>query len=458
MVGKKLHYLIIELTASEKRLLYNASKNSNDKRDEVFIQLIKLNPTSRKDYECALSEISNQLNPVEIEEKERNKNLRRFVDFAAKRIENMKLAQLCANNQKIRNYLLAKVYPKNERNDLNERYYDKAYKESGNDYWVKVNYKNDQLEHVYKSQLIKDSNLWRGLIKEKETLLSNYYQREMASLIHDISRSYVDDPRSITDNDYQFKSSQDLEPLIAIAPGNVEKIIFRLAQARFEFKNNETFRKHLNEAESLYSLGVKKERDQVHLRRDILFLKFLHGFSNGSDWKQLEIWMSEVVEIDDDNNNWDPKMLFYLFLMYAIIGKDSSSLKAKYSRAFEKENAQYLLEFTDAVFYISEGDHKSAKRILTEIAYCNNPYISLWSRLLEITVNYNQGNIRFAENLVARAKRQLKLEENRLFTIPSCIVFLNLICEKYDLPTYKSDQELASGKLSPIFQFGTKLL
>ena len=73
MVGKKLYYLIIELTASEKRLLYNASKNSNDKRDEVFIQLIKLNPTSRKDYECALSEISDQLNPVEIEEKERNK-------------------------------------------------------------------------------------------------------------------------------------------------------------------------------------------------------------------------------------------------------------------------------------------------------------------------------------------------------------------------------------------------
>ena len=189
MIGKKLYYLIKELSVSEKRLLYNNNGNSSDKRDDLLIQLLKSNPKTKDAFLDKLKKTSELLNSEDKNEQEKNKNLRRFIDFASKRIENMKLTLLCNSNPKIRNYLLAQIYEKSGHHDLNERYYNQANKESGDDYWVQISYKNDQLTNVYKSQMVQDADYWRKLIKEKEALLSNYYQGEMARVVSDISRS-----------------------------------------------------------------------------------------------------------------------------------------------------------------------------------------------------------------------------------------------------------------------------
>ena len=449
-----------ELTVSEKRLLYNLHGKSSDKRDILFTNFLKSNPKSKEDYISKLEKLSLDLSNKGVTEKERNKNLRRFIDFASKRIEDLKLQELCKSNLKIRNYLLAQIYKKSERHDLNERFYDRANKESGDDYWVKISYKNDQLAHVYKSQMVQDQNYWRTLVKEKEALLSDYYQGEMANVVNAISRSYLDDRASIESFKFQFQSSEDLEPLIAIAPGNTEKIQYKLAQARFAFDDHIAFSVHIKEAESYFKEGLEDDKDVSRIRREILVIKFLYGFSNGYYWPELESYMSEAVKIDDANNNWDPKLLFYLFILNAINGNDNSHLKEKYENAFMKENAKYLFDFTDAISHIANNDYKSAKQILIETSYCNNPYVSLWSKLFEAVLNLGQGNIELGESIVKRAKRQVKGMETRLFCIPSCIVFLNMICKKYDLPVYKCPEQESTftGKLSPVFQFAAEYL
>lgn len=460
MLGKKLYYLIAELSVSDKRQLYNAHGASSDKRDTLFVKLLKSNPKNQQDFSVKLEKLSKDLSSKEVDQKERNKNLRRFIDFSAKRIEDLKLQELCKSNQKIRNYLLAQIYKKSERHDLNERYYDKANKESGDDYWVKISFKNAQLAHVYKSQMVQDQNYWRTLVKEKEELVSDYYQAEMANVVNAISRSYLDDRASIESFEFLFQSSEDLEPLIAVAPGNTEKIQYKLAQARFAFDNHTLFSSHIMEAESYFEEGLEDQKDISRIRREILVIKFLYGFSNGHYWSELESYMSEAVQIDDENNNWDPKLLFYLFILNAINGNDNKVLKEKYEIAFMKENAKYLFDFTDAISYIANDDVKSAKQILIETSYCNNPYVSLWSKLFEAVLNLGQGNIELGESIVKRAKRQVKGMETRLFCIPSCIVFLNMICKKYDLPVYKCPEQESTytGKLSPVFQFASKYL
>ena len=96
MKGKKLHSLVKSMSKPERHQLLNSCKRSGDKRHKALYEFLKGNYAEKNQFTQALDRVADFLfmskeNVKEVDQIERDKNLRRFIDFAVKEIENMKM-------------------------------------------------------------------------------------------------------------------------------------------------------------------------------------------------------------------------------------------------------------------------------------------------------------------------------------------------------------------------------
>ena len=91
MLGNRLLLLIKELNVSERKLLIYKAKGSNDKRMKEFIRLLGNPNQSTSDFQDSLSIVRNHISNKNQSEKIKNDQLRRFIDFCVKEVEDLKI-------------------------------------------------------------------------------------------------------------------------------------------------------------------------------------------------------------------------------------------------------------------------------------------------------------------------------------------------------------------------------
>jgi hypothetical protein len=122
---------------------------------------------------------------------------------------------------------------------------------------------------------------------------------------------------------------------------------------------------------------------------------------------------------------------------------------------FTDPEFHYFYSFLEALEYYKSEDFKSAKRILSNLSFINNPYIASWSRCLEVAVNCRQGDMDLTENLIIKELKRLSLNSNRIFTINSSVVFMVKMAKILNIKVSKNFTEISlkAIKISPIHQF-----
>lgn len=437
MIGSKFYDILNTLNNSDKRSLTNLCKRHEDKRYNALSQLLKNKLKTKEEFSLLLEDISYEISPDSQEEKERKKNLRRFVDFACKTIENFKLQEFLTKDAKTRNFLLSQVFGETEKNNLKKHYLSKAEAISKNDYWIEMSMINNNISSMFKSHVIKDLEGWKHLVKNKYNAVNKYYQLEMAKIYDDVSRSFLDDDRSEEIFGPYFKDGNNINSVIQTANRNVERVYYRLAQARFCFNDPTRFHELIGIIKLHLKEGIEDEKERIILERKYLFIQFLFNFHFGEEPKKLLEFLDQIIEIDRKQKTFDSKMIFYHHGLKAILNESTKELRDEFDYLFQKDQTGFLNDFTIALEHLEKGELKLAKAIFSELSYCKNPFVAIWSRIGEIVINLNQGNMGLCEHLIQRCKRQIKNNQSRIFSRSSSVNTLNDICTKLGLPLLK---------------------
>jgi hypothetical protein len=439
LIGKKLYWLIYDLDNSERKSLHFICRNSNDKRYSVLTKLLNERNITQEEFENFLKNETFAIYPSNVSELERATKVRRLVDFCIKEIENLKISNYTSYDGLIRNYILAQVYDKTGMRHIQEDYLNKL----GNDnsrkkvYLYNNFYIDTQLGLKLRTQTLKNIQEYQKLLLEKKELVYTHYLHEMVYIFDRVSALFIDD-KSIKElyNDF-FDDENQYRLHIALSQKKSDAAWVKLAQARFSFEDEPQFGLLITEAEKL--VESLEDDNSAFVKRKIHFIKFLHGFHFNKPYAYQVEYLKKVIDYNLENDIEDPKSFFYLIFLYLLNdNKEISVLKTLLQKYKTQEEAIYFNNFIDAIIAFKKGDLKKAKNLAIETTNCKNFYFSIWAKLLEIAINYQQNNHDILESLLLSLIRQLNNNQHRIFTINSSILFVNILAEKIDMKVPKS--------------------
>ena len=122
MLGNKLLQVLKDLNTSERKLLIYRAKRSEDKRLKQFIRLLGEPNQSSAEFQESLMIVKNNISSKGQTEKIKNDQLRRFIDFCIKEIEDLKIENYSKSHPAIRNYILSDVYNKSNTRYIYQDY------------------------------------------------------------------------------------------------------------------------------------------------------------------------------------------------------------------------------------------------------------------------------------------------------------------------------------------------
>lgn len=438
MLGLKLYDLIKNLTTSERKIIFIKSKKVNDKR---YLQLLFLITPKKQNvdlFEKNLNKVKPLVSPKNASVKIANDSLRRFIDFAIKEIEDIKITNYTRENHKIRNFILSECYKGNETLNIQENYLNKLSKnlEQKRDYWLYDYYLLHSSNIILQSHTIKATKQWKDLLIQQKDHAHRYYLNKTSTLYDKISSLYLDNKESVNNLDKKIFSEESALELINSTEDEEVRSTLYLALAQFHFESETLFAYY--SSQSLESLGNSKGIQQDSIRKKILLVKFLHSFHFGHANAELLQMIGQVVEINEKYKKEDPRDLFFLNLIQLISKEKNGKLnyfKSKNGSRRLSRNDEYFIKFLHALDLFLKNNLKEAKLILTSISSSSNYYIANWSRLIEITIQILQGNDRTIENLIQNELRKLRNNEGRIFTTNSSAAFLSVCCQKLNMKT-----------------------
>ncbi len=166
----------------------------------------------------------------------------------------------------------------------------------------------------------------------------------------------------------------------------------------------------------------------------------------------------KIIAFNEKTQFEEPKIFFYLFLLQIVKDDTEGAInvyKLNPKKYFTDPEFLYFFNFLEALEYYKSDDFKSAKRILSNLSFINNPYVASWSRCLEVAVNYRQGDMDLTESLINKELKRLALNSNRIFTINSSVVFMVKMAKMLNVKVSKTFIEISMKtiKISPIHQF-----
>lgn len=458
MIGNKLLQLIKDLNTSERKLLIYKAKQSEDKRLKQFIKLLGKVNQSTSDFQDSLAIAKNNISSKGQSEKIKNDQLRRFIDFCIKEIEELKIEQYAKANPAIRNYILSNVYNKNTTRVVYQDYLSKinTHTKNSNDFWIKNYYINNMASLKLLSQTDNDFKEWRDLLSIQINLIQDYYYEEIANVYTKIGASYVDDKTTLDQFDAKYLSQDYILKQIDLVGSPKVKANLYLALARFNIEDEIKYPMYSSEA--IRVVKNINDDDADLIRRRVFFASFLHVFHFNHPYHVIKKLLLKIIAFNEKSEFEEPKIFFYLFLLQIINDDKEGTLnvyKVNPKKYFTDPEFLYFFNFLEAVEYYKSNDFKSAKRILNNLSFVNNPYIASWSRCLEVAVNYRQGNMDLTESLINKELKRLALHSNRIFTINSSVLFMVKMAKNLNLKVSKNFIEISSRtiKISPIHQF-----
>ncbi len=435
MVGKLLYHSLINLNNSERRILINKSKESGDKRFAELLMLLQAKPTSVESFTKCLAKIETNLSDSGDNDSEKNLKLRRFVNFAIREIEDMKMTNHLRDDPVIRSYVLAKCHQSNRSDELRAKYVAGLGKntDSIKDYGLNQYFLDQSLDLAAKDQTIKGVSSWRELITKKMGSVHGHYQSVMANMYDLVSSSYLDDSSELKEFVTEYNQESKISAQIELSGVHVRSALFRLAQARFNFLDKQIFQFAIEEAKRLSTEAEGSESERLFIQRKIVFAEFLYGFHFGQNITHLSGLIERAIDLEKLLGKSDPKLLYYRALLNTMQEVETTNsmeaLKAKVD-----DSTAYMVEFIEAANCICNNELSKAKRLFYNLSYCDNPYLASWARCADMVINFRQKDYGYVERLIQRLDRHLEKNVSRVFTLSSNIAFVNVISKRIDLP------------------------
>ena len=432
MIGQKLFLVLSRLSTAERKFFFLRAKKTEDKRFKQFVFLLGKKGFSTAEFQTSLDIIKKEIATNNSNEKEMQDALRRFIDFCIKEVENLKIELYIKSNFKTRNFILSEIYDHSSSREIHEDYLNKLDKFSDEkDFWLKNYYVTKMSAIKLRSQKLSDLEDWKSLLIKQKKLVQENYQHEIASVYDKISASYIDDKRSIDLLEGELKTEDDLLLQIALAKNDLVKASLYLTLARFFFKNEAKFKEYTNS--SLKLLANQSEKEALIIKRKLHFASFLQSFHFNHSYSETLNHIKQVLEINKKFDLEDDKSIFYLFFLQLLKTDHSGEInvfETGYDAYFSHESTLYLKEFLQAFEFFSTNNYKSAKRLLTNLSYIDNPYLASWARLIEIVTNYKQGNTDFAETLLKSELKRMDSNKNRIFSMNSNLRLLKELSDR----------------------------
>ncbi len=190
--------------------------------------------------------------------------------------------------------------------------------------------------------------------------------------------------------------------------------------AQFNFDKPYKFNKYHTQA--VANIASAQGISADYIRRKLALLLFLHLFHFGGAKPKILASINEVVKYDFKYNINDQRNVFFLFWVQLIFGDKTSGFNYNNVDVFKYLNikdAEYFYLFLKAFEFFVNKNYKEANKILIEIPYNRNVYISTWARLVEIVINIKKGRLDVAEHFLMNEIRIITSNKNKVFTINS---------------------------------------
>jgi hypothetical protein len=430
MIGKKLLALLVDLTVSERRVLLNDSKKSQDKRHEAFIVLLTSKTNEKEKFISVLNKIGVDLTDPALPESEQNLKKRRFVDFAIKQVEEMKISSYLKNDLKLRNLVLSNVYDRKGTRGVMEGYLAQLGEISTQqkDLDLKNYFLSKSIELTPQSQTVKSVDSWRRLLSERLELIESRYKADKADLFDLVSISYLDNGTDFQELVEAYELSGDAGNLGKELEA-LNEVSYKIADARINFTDTDRSVGSLEEADELVEAIEGNDRKKLELKRKITYVKFLSAFHHGADTEALIQLIDKVLALDRTLDKEDLKVLLYRSALSAIDGEEHETLEELKGKV--NDDSQYMVDFVEALHLLAVGEDKAAKRLFQEVSYAGNPYVASWARVADVVVNAKQGNDDLVRSLLQRANRQLENHSSRVYSLNSSAIVLDAIASKF---------------------------
>lgn len=437
MKGKLLYRHLQSQDKSMKHLLSNKCRGSKDKRHKELYKILKANPNKEIDFSKQIDAAKEALSKDSWTEEEKEKNVRRFIDFAVKEIEQLQLEVYIKSNSAVRLFLLSQVNNTPSNKQLHEFYIDKIPRHlTDTDFWMKSYYLD--WKQSYHLRVHKDANIeeFKEIVLEKNKLLSEFYHKRISNIYDQLAAFYVDNT-DVSDNIGKLiKDKQSVLSLIDLSKSKIEAAVYSFAQARFNFNDYSKFKEYLVKAKefTLESDGSSEEKNLL-LRR-IHFSSFMGSFHHGKSMAECQ---KDLLMSRDYCSKLKTKHILtdFYYAILVILENENKKLSEEEIAYFKLNHVnpetQYILDFLVALKCYKDGDFRQALRTLNLLPGVANPYISMWSRLIEINIHILKENVDIAETLLNRANKKIKEFSNRPFTLSSSRYILSLYSKKLGL-------------------------
>lgn len=446
MKGKSLFLLIGELNKAERHQLLNTCKRSGDKRHLVLYQLMKKHTGTKDTFEDVLFSVAKPLFGGEKDEKEKDKTMRRFIDFSIKEIEQIKLRNFLQEDQLLRHFLLSRIYESKGDASIERRYLERTGELSDqlHDRFMKAYYVDRMVDHTSRTHTKKEMKILQELLAEKNALIQKNYHAELARIYDLLSVLRFEDKELAEELRGLVLEDEEVDMLIALSGGSPEEIDYLVARARFAFFEPLKFTGFIQR--SLASLKkIRDGREKERLNRKISFLLCQHAFHFGEAPGKL---LEYAQALSSSLNGLE---LFYFHLARILDlhsrKKPLPEPKELSKIPMEPEN-QFRIEFLQALVYFLKGEHSAAVKLLNQVSYVSNFQVSTWSRLMEFRLHLNKGNLNLCDSLSGRLLRHFQGNKGKEFTLSSSkelfTLFQDELKVKSKKPGKKSSTELCA--------------
>ena len=408
MKGKRLYQLISELNRSEHHCLINDCKASADKRAIALGDLLRKRSLTATGFQKWLQQLVESWKITDPQEQDRKQ--RRWVDFACKEVENM----LLKNRSELddtRYFQLSGIFDQRNHAELTAYYNELAIHNAEKHHALNnliIAY-DIELRWLSRNQSNQNVKKIGNLLQKRKEVTERAYHTEMSYFYGVSSSLYIDNPG---DEAYQsiIPGKNEFEQLQKKATDEYSRILYALAETRFNFYNRKKFEALLQTAFNMVEHCGLDERAQRMLERNCRYLSITGALYYGAPVPGMVADAKRMLEIMLVNNLHDTVGFFFL-LFFLLIDNDLPTYEAllkKHKQVFFTEDENDYLFFLKVFHLYRKGDTGQALRKLLQFNYSGNPYVGAWSRLLEIHIYVQQGDTRLAQLQIERAKRFLK--------------------------------------------------
>lgn len=427
MKGTRLFSMVCDLSTGEYKKLLTICSKESDKRYRMLSEFLTPKPNSKtlfnKKMEMLYAALCKSKN-----EREADKSLRRFIDFAETEIENLKLADFIANHPTYRSFFLAQIYHKSRNEEVFFHYAHKSLENSEKAQEHHLQSICLDLLHHYKgrTQGKKEMKDMREMAIEKERLLNYTYHKEASSLFFLHTNFYLDDTNYFDDLKSVSLFREDPEKLANESLNNEYAFEYLLSKARMSFYTKTDFFKNIKYAEQFKNGRILTPFESDFSSRRLHFLKLIGGFHYGKDAAEL---LPIATEINNTNQKYEVRdtiSYFYYLLLLLLNNRDMEYLQIRkeWDSHLIMKDKLFFIQFTEGVRKIKNQQWSFALDDFTQLSYNPNFYISAWAKLFEILIHFKQNNYQLAANLTDRNLHYLMKNSNRAYTHPSSIALI----------------------------------